>query len=104
MKLVDILLQIKPEIKPEAQFEPSEAEQEDKNSSARFSQKEPPKRSIRSLRSGKPMPCDVCGHVWVLERRCIGCGVERVTNCEGLEAIGSILARLPFVQEGGEAS
>ncbi len=40
------------------------------------------------------IPCDRCGKVQVLEGRCVGCGVERVANFQGLERIDSILSRL----------
>ena len=62
-----------------------------------------PGETMRSAKTGKPVPCDRCAEVRVLQGRCVGCGIRRVTAPQdGLEAIGSILARLPFVQEGGE--
>ncbi len=101
-KLVSIVAQLGPEIKPEGQFQHSESERSHSQGTGRISQNagRSPGGTVRSLQSGKPVPCDRCGEVRVLQGCCIGCGAERVATRKGLEAIGSILARLSF--EGGE--
>jgi hypothetical protein len=92
---VNILARLEPEIKPEAQFQQLESERSHDSGAGEVSQKE---RSagvtMRSPRTGKPVPCDRCGEIQILDDCCTGCGVERVANFQGLERIDSILSRL----------
>jgi hypothetical protein len=81
-KSIDILSRLEPENKRENHSQPSK------------------RRTLRSQRNGRPVPCDRCAEVRVWQGRCIGCGAERVATPQGLEAIGSILSRLEI---GGEA-
>jgi hypothetical protein len=98
----DILARFEPEIKPERQFQHSESDRSQDSGSPEISQKERSPVTMRSPRSGKPIPCDSCGEIWISDDRCVRCGVGRAgirTGKPGLEAIGSIIHRM----YGGES-
>jgi hypothetical protein len=97
-----IIAYSKAEFKPEEQFRHSESERSQDSGNGKISQKGRSPVTMRSPRSGKPIPCDRCGQVWILDDCCTGCGVGRAgvrTGKPGLEAISSIIHRM----YGGES-